>query len=231
MTMAEKTRADDECTPAARITKSLFGYGVIAGPFYVLASVIDGATRAGFDFTRDSWSVLSLGPRGWIHIVVFILTGLMVAAAAVAMRRHLAPGLGRSAAGFLGFYSLMLVLAGIFQPDPTGGSPTLHGILHLAAGGLGFIAFAVTTFVLARRFFRQSARGWAWFSIAAGALLIIGFGFIASGTSSALAVLVFTGTVILSWVWLTLVSLRFYREADAIGRADAQALKSEPVRG
>jgi len=221
--MTESTaRRGDECTPAARVTKSLFGYGVIAGPFYVLASVIDGLTRSGFDFTRDSWSVLSLGSRGWIHITVFILTGLMVAAAAVAFRRHFEPKLGRSAWVFLAFYGLMLVLAGIFPPDPTGATRvTLHGLLHLAAGGLGFIAFAVSAFIVARRFFRSGMRGWAWFSIVAGGLLLLGFVAIASGTSTSFTVLLFTATVILSWAWLSVVSVRFYREADAIGRADA----------
>jgi hypothetical membrane protein len=225
--MAEtKTRPDDECTPAARITKSLFGYGVIAGPFYVLASVIDGATRTGFNFTRDSWSVLSLGPHGWIHIVVFILTGLMVIAAAVAFRRHFELGRGRAAWAFLAFYGLMLVVAGIFRPDPTGGTPSAHGLVHLAAGGLGFIAFAISAFIVARRFFRAALKGWAWLSVAAGVLLLVGFGAIASGTSSAFTVLLFTATVVLSWVWLSLVSVRFYREADAIGRADAASINA-----
>ncbi|CAN5333862.1 hypothetical protein BH09ACT1_BH09ACT1_12780 [soil metagenome] len=197
---------------------------MIAGPIYVLASVIDGATRAGFSFTSDSWSILSLGSRGWIHVVVFILTGLMVVAAAIAFRRHLAPKPGRTAWAFLAFYGVMLILVGICRPDATGGDPTAHGILHLAAGGLGFIAFAISTFIVARRFLRQSNSGWAWFSIAAGVLLLVGFIAIASGTSTSVTVLLFTATVILSWVWLSLVSLRFYREADAIGRADAAKL-------
>jgi hypothetical membrane protein len=222
--MATKPGANDDCTPAARVTKSLFGYGVIAGPFYLLASIIDGATRSGFSFTRDSWSVLSLGPRGWIHVTVFILTGLMVIAAAIAFRRHLEKSDGRLAWSFLGFYGLMLIVAGISRPDPTGGAFSLHGVVHLAAGGLGFVAFAVQALVLARRFFRRSQPGLGWLSVAAGVLLIVGFGAIASGTSSAAIVLLFTGTVILSWVWLSLVSLRFYREADVIGRQDAAAL-------
>ncbi len=67
--------ADDDCTPAARITKSLLGHGVLAGPFYVIASVVQGLLRSGFDFTRDSWSLLSIGPHGWIHVLVFLLTG------------------------------------------------------------------------------------------------------------------------------------------------------------
>lgn len=216
------TNRHDDCTPEARVTKSLLGYGIIAGPFYVLASVIDGITRAGFSFTRDSWSVLSLGDRGWIHIAVFILTGVMVIAASIGFRRHLMPTLGHRSWAFLGVYGMLLVLAGVFLPDKTGGTPTLHGLLHLAAGGLGFIAFAVTTFIVARRFFRRNASGWAWFAIVSGVLLLIGFGAIASGTSTAFTVLLFTATVVLSWVWLSLVSRRFYREADEKGRSDAQ---------
>jgi hypothetical protein len=119
----------------------------------------------------------------------------------------------------------MLILAGIFQPDPTGDTtPTVHGLLHLAAGGLGFIAFALATFVIARRLFQLHSRGWAWFSIAAGLILLLGFGAIASSAPSALTVLAFTAAVVLSWVWLSLISVRFYREADAIGRSDAATL-------
>jgi hypothetical membrane protein len=225
--MARETQSDDDCTPEARVTKSLLGYGVIVGPFYVLASVIDGIARPGFDFARDSWSVLSLGSVGWIHITVFILSGLMLVAAAIGFRRHVRGNTGQSAWLFLAWYGLMLILAGIFLPDPTGGRPTPHGLLHLGAGGLGFVAFAVATFIVARRFILEKERGWGWFSIAAGVLLIVGFGAIASGTSSAFTVLLFTATVILSWVWLSLVSARFYREADATGRADAMSRRAD----
>ena len=224
--MADKTRRDDDCTPEARVAKSLFGYGVLAGPFYVLASVIQGLLTPGFNFARDSWSVLSLGGAGWVHIVVFILTGLFVVAAAVAFSRHLAPGEGHRAWVFLGIYGLLLIVAGISLPDATGASFTLHGTLHLAAGGLGFIGFSVATFVVARRFFRTSARGWAWSTLAAGILLLVGFIGLASGKPTACTVLLFTVTVILSWTWLLLVSLKFYKEADVIGRRDAAALKS-----
>jgi hypothetical membrane protein len=226
-----RARRGDDCTPAARVTKSLFGYGVIAGPFYVLASLIDGATRRGFSFTRDSWSVLSLGPRGWIHITVFILTGLMVVAAALALRRHLEPKSGRSAWVLLALYGLMLVLAGVFRPDPTGGSPTLPGLLHLAAGGLGFVAFAISAFIVARRFLRRGDSGWGWFSIVAGVLLLGGFVAIASGKPSSFTVPLFTAAVIVSWGWLSAVSVRFYREADARGRADAALTRTSLSEG
>ena len=199
------------------MTKSLLGYGVLAGVVYVLGSVIDGALTPMFDFAHDSWSLLSLGPSGWVHIVVFILTGLMVAAAGVGFRRH---ALGAAGPALI-LYGALLVVAGIAVPDAPGGSFTVHGLVHLAAGALGFIAFAVAAFSTARRSAREGARGWAAFSVVAGALLLAGFIAIASGSTSAVAVLGFTATVLLSWVWLALASIRTYRQAHEAGRIPA----------
>jgi hypothetical membrane protein len=222
MSTAARSRIDEECTPEARVTKSLLGYGPLAGIVYVLGSVIDGLTRPGFDFTRDSWSVLSLGPRGWVHVVVFVLTGLMVLAAAVGMRRHIGRARGRTGAVLLGVWGVLLVLAGLFPPDPTGSRTfSTHGMVHLAAGGLGFVCLALACFSMARRF-RAEGRPGAGFSIAAGVLVLLGFGAIASGSTAPAVVLGFTATVLLGWVWLAWVSIRFYREADADGRAEAR---------
>lgn len=207
----------DDCTPAARITKSLLGYGVLAGPFYVLASVVHGLLREGFDFTRDSWSLLSLGPHGWVHVAVFVLTGLMVGAAGLGFRRHV-----RGVAGpALVAYGVLLVVAGFARPDVPGTGVSTHGLLHLAAGGLGFVAFAVAALAMARRFGRRGSRGSAAWSLVAGTLLLVGFVGIAGGSSSPVVVLGFTAAVVLSWVWLTTVSVRLYREAAEGGHVAA----------
>jgi Protein of unknown function (DUF998) len=216
------TRADrtDECSPRARVTKSLLGYGVIVGPFYVVASVTQGLLTPGFSFSRDSWSLLSLGPSGWVHVGVFLLTGLMLGAGAVGFRRHLRGATGASASIWLMIYGALLIVAGVALPDRPG-TGTLHGVIHLASGGLGFIAFAIACFALARRFRRESAGLLAAGSVASGVLLLVGFVGIAVASGSAGAVIGFTVTVCLAWAWLTVVSLRFYREADVIGRAEA----------
>lgn len=212
--MAERT---DDCTPAARVTKSLLGYGVLAGIVYVLGSVIQGVLRPDFDFAHDSWSLLSLGSAGWIHVTVFVLTGLMVAAAGVGFRRH-----ARGAAGpALVVYGVLLVVAGIAVPDAPGAGFSTHGLIHLAAGGFGFIAFAVAAFSTGRRFGREGSRGWAAFSVVAGVLLLVGFVAVASGSTAAPVVLGFTATVLLSWVWLALASIRTYRQAHEAGRIPA----------
>ena len=206
-----------DCTPQARITKSLLGYGVIAGPFYVIASVVHGVLAPGFDFARDSWSLLSLAAAGWVHVVVFILTGLMVIAAAIGMHRHIPIGEGRTAWVYLTVYGALLVVAGVCLPDRPGAGFTVHGLLHLAAGGLGFVAFAITAFLLARRL-AGTSRGWLAASVLAGALLLLGFVAIAAAGGSAVVNVAFTVVVVLAWAWLSAVSVLFYREAAFEGR-------------
>jgi hypothetical protein len=48
------------CPPLQdRITKSLLGYGVIAGPIYVVVVALQAATRQGFDPARHEASLLA----------------------------------------------------------------------------------------------------------------------------------------------------------------------------
>lgn len=211
-----------DCTPEARITKSLLGYGVLAGPFYVLASVVQGLLTPGFSFRRDSWSLLSLGPHGWVHVLVFVLTGLMVAAAGAGFRRHA----GGVAGPALVAYGVLLVLAGFAKPDAPGRGSTAHGLVHLAAGGLGFVAFAVAALALGRRFARAGRRGWTAWSVVAGVLLLVGFVGVASGSSAAPVILGFTAAVVLSWLWLATASVQLYREAAEEGRTAPSARSS-----
>jgi hypothetical protein len=208
-----------DCTPEARVTKSLLGYGVIVGPFYVVASVVHGLLTPGFDFARDSWSLLSLGPAGWVHVVVFVLTGLMLIAAAIGFRRHVSSGAGRTAWLYLAVYGILLLGAGAFAPDAPDGTFSWHGMLHLLCGGLGFVAFAVWAFLTARRLAVRS-RGMAVLSVLVGVLLLVGFGFIAAGAGSVVANVVFTIAVIVSWAWLSIVSVVYYREAAVEGRIE-----------
>lgn len=206
-----------DCTPEARVTKSLLGYGVLAGPFYVVCSVVQGLLTPGFSFATDSWSLLSLGGAGWVHIAVFVLTGLMTAAAAIGYRRHLPSGPGRTAWAYLLIYGVLLVAAGAALPDAAGSGFSVHGMLHLVAGGLGFVAFAVWSFAMARRLRAESA-GAAAAGIVVGVLLLVGFVAIAASGGSAVATIVLTVVVILAWAWLTLVSVWMYREAGETGR-------------
>jgi hypothetical protein len=139
---------DTSCNPATRVTKSLLGYGVIAGPVFVLVSGIQALTRDGFDPTRHAWSLLSNGSLGWIQITNFVLTGLMIVALAVGLRRALPPGLGGTwAPRLIGAYGVGLVAAGVFRADPALGFPpgtppdarevSWHGVVHFASAASG----------------------------------------------------------------------------------------------
>lgn len=214
------------CPPLAdRITKSLLGYGVIAGPLYIVAVAAQVATREGFDPTRHAASQLVNGDLGWIQIATFLVTGAMTIAAAVGVRRAL--GVGGSpawASGLLGAYGAALVMAGFFRADPSDGfppgtppgmaEPTWHGLVHLAVAGIGFIALVAACFVFAARFSGSGEGGWAWFSRITGIVFAGTFVLVASGVG-AVAILLFTAAVVLAWVWLTAISIKLYKGVGA----------------
>ncbi|HEY8281511.1 MAG TPA: DUF998 domain-containing protein, partial [Leifsonia sp.] len=203
--------------------RSLLGYGMVAGPFYIVASLVEAISRSGFNLAQDDWSLLALGAFGWIHVTVLILTGLMVIAAAVGLFRELRSQGDRTlAAWLLGGFGAGMVGAGIFPADPANGFPpgtasgatssiSWHGALHLAFGGLGFIAFTVACIVIAIRFQRADEKGWFAFSLTTGILFLASFIGIASGRPTTLTVLAFTAGVILAFAWLFLFSRYLYR--------------------
>lgn len=214
------------CPPlAVRITKSLLGYGVITGPFYVTVSLTEALTRDGFDPTRHAWSLLSNGGLGWIHIANLILSGLMVIAGAVGLRRALTPGRASAwAPRLLAVYGLGMVAAGCFRADPAAGFPagtpadanamSWHGMLHFTSGGVGFTCLIVASFVLASRFAADGHRGKAAFSRATGILFATGFLAMSASGGAAWTNLAFTAAIVLVSAWISVVSIHFYGRAD-----------------
>ena len=216
------------CPPTpVRVTKSLLGYGVIAGPFYVAASLTEALTRSGFNLARDDWSLLANGTLGWIHMLVLVLTGLMTGAAAAGVVRQLRMVRLNTASGwFLSVYAAGLVGAGLFAADPADGfpvgtppgptgTPSWHGSLHIVFGGVGFLGLITACLVLAWQFRRLRQLTWTVFSLVTGVVFLAAFAGIATGgAASSAGVLTFTGAVILAWVWLALVSAHMYRRAS-----------------
>jgi hypothetical protein len=208
-----------QCDRTNATTRSLLGYGLLAGPFYLVAGLIEALTRSGYELTKHDLSLLANGPLGWIHITVLVLTGLMTVAAAVGLRRALPSSVWgpRLVAG----YGLGMVGAGVFVADPMNGfpagtpdgppvEPTIHGLLHLVTGGLGFLCLVAGTFVLARRL----PRAWAWYSRVTGVAFLAGFAGIASGSSSPAIVLGFWAAVTIAFAWLAALSSHLYRRAQ-----------------
>ncbi|GIF67470.1 hypothetical protein Ais01nite_55050 [Asanoa ishikariensis] len=193
---------------AERVTKSLLGYGVIAGPLYVGVALAQAYTREGFEPTRHAWSLLQNGDLGWIQTTNLIVSGLMVIAAAVGVRR----AVGRGAVP-LGIYGVGMVVAGLFRADPgqgfppgsEGGTISWHGLVHLAAGGVGFVGLAIACFLLAGR------SGFPLLSRAVGVLFVASFLAMNASGGAAWGIVTFTAGVLLVSAWLTAVSVRLYR--------------------
>jgi hypothetical protein len=212
-----------ECPPlSVRITKSLLGYGVIAGPIYVIVAAVQVFTRAGFDPTRHAVSQLTNGSLGWIQVANFLITGAMTIAAAAGVRRALAPGSQSAwAAALLGVYGAGLMAAGLFTADPSDGFPpgtppgmgqvSWHGMAHFAVAGLGFAGLVAACWVIGSWFARHGNSAWAWCSRFTGTVFAAAFGWLATGTGGAAAILVFTAAVVLAWAWVSATSVLLYR--------------------
>ncbi|GAB3407702.1 DUF998 domain-containing protein [Flindersiella endophytica] len=228
-TITRSSKRPVTCDPATRVTRSLLGYGVLAGPFYVVVSLAQALTRDGFDLTRHSWSLLSNGSLGWIQITNFVLSGLFTIAAAVGLSRALGGTGLRSSRGsrwaprLLGVYGVSLIGAGAFRADPAAGFPagtpadanavSWHGMLHLAVGAVGFLCLIAACFVLATRFARERSRGWATYSAVTGVIFFGGFVGIASGQGNPATVVTFVVAVLVAWSWVSALSVHFYRRS------------------
>jgi len=156
------------CTPAQRVTRSLLGYGVLAGTVFEVSILIQGLTRHGFRLAHHDASLLSNGPLGWIQIATFLVSGAMTIACAVGMRRAMAGRAGGTwGPRLIAIFGAGLMAAGLLRADPaygfgpgapaafagvTTGSDASAIVLPFYAGVLiAWIWIAVTSVYLYRR--------------------------------------------------------------------------------
>jgi hypothetical protein len=202
-------------------TRAFLRCGVVAGPLYLGLGVGQALLRDGFDFRRHALSHLANGPFGWVQSANFILSGLLVVAAAVGIAR--APGIGfRWASRLLAVYGVAVFLAGFFRADPVPGFPpgtpetaaatmTTRGVLHFAVGGVGFVALAAACLLAARAFGRRGQRSAAYLSAAAGLVVVAGFFGPVYLPSIPAAIGALWIAVVVGWTWLAATSVHFYR--------------------
>jgi hypothetical protein len=83
------------------------------------------ALREDYSALHQPVSMLSLGPGGWVQIANFVVSGLLMVACAVGLRRALRSGRGRTLGPLLiGVYGFGVVGAGMFSADPSLRLPT-----------------------------------------------------------------------------------------------------------
>lgn len=207
--------ADDGFDSDAAITRSMLGWGVVAGPFYLVFGVLLALTRDGFELSRHALSLLTLGAGGWLQILNFTLTGIMVGVAGWGLLRALdkrGAGIAVIVAG------AAILLAGVFRPDPVDGFPagaeeavSVSGMLHLALGAVEFVAFAVAASLLARLFVTRAEPAGATWSRIAAVVITLAFAVGAALSSGPAGVALLWLAVVVGFAWLLTASMWGYR--------------------
>jgi hypothetical protein len=209
-------------------TRTLLRAGIVAGAFYLAVGLAQALLREGFDFARHPLSVLANGPGGWVQTANFVVSGLLVVAAAVGIRRVLGTD-ARALSWFLAAFGAGMLAAALFPADPVDGFPpgtpeghptsiSTAGMIHFIAGALGFVALAVSAFLGARAMRRRNESLMARLSLAAGLAVLLGFfgGPLLGGGGLMIAGIWFA--VVVGWAWLAVLSFRLYRGAPEPAR-------------
>lgn len=203
----------------AAATRSFLGWGVVAGPFYLLVAVVHALLRPGFDFSKHALSLLMATDTGWIQRANLILVGLMVIAAAIGFGRSIEGRRGAWLRVLVATYGVALIGSGIFAPDPMNGFPpgmdetvTMSGLLHLVFGAIGFLALGAAAIVFSGWCRSRERRGGAITSLIAGVVVVAGF--VAGGalSQSPAGVLLLWVAVVVGFAWLLWASVLSYQE-------------------
>jgi len=201
-------------THPATVRNRLLYCGLLAGPLFVLAFLVEGAARGhGYDPLRHPVSSLELGEYGWTQTTTFLLAGALTVAFAIGLWRE-----ARLGAVLVGLWGVGLLGAGVFTTDPVSGYPigtantieyTTSGALHDAFSLPGFLALAAAQVVLAR----GQSRGWALYSLLSAAAFVAAFLLSSSGFSQTEPLVGVAGlfqrvAVIIGWTWLAALAWR-----------------------
>ncbi|NES16429.1 MULTISPECIES: DUF998 domain-containing protein [Micromonospora] len=219
MTSTTITRAGTtEVVPTA----TLLTAGAAAGPLFLGLGLAQAFLRDGFDLSRQPLSLLTLGGYGWIQIGNFVLSGLLALAGAAGLRRALRGGpAGTWGPALVAVLGVGLIIAGVLRPDPSMGWPagapegnpetmSWHSYGHGVGAMLSFGSLTVACLVLARRFLRRGARGWAVFSVLSALATVVVMAWPDQGSIS---VRLAVGSFFV-FAWLTAVSLHTITERN-----------------
>ncbi|MFI6504904.1 DUF998 domain-containing protein [Nonomuraea typhae] len=200
-------------------TRGLLGCGVVAGPVFVAAFVVQGAVREGYDPLRDPVSSLALGPAGWVQSAAFIVCGLLTVAFAAGLRPALHGA--RWGPSLIGVWGLSLIGAGVFVTDPVPGYPpgtpaepgayTTSGLLHDLSAVVTLVTLPAACLVLARRFHGLGLRSRVVYSLVTAAAfpalwVTAGLGFAQDPALAGLAGLFQRAGIVVAWAWITLLA-------------------------
>ena len=192
-------------------TRALLRAGAIAGPLYLIVGYAQAFTREGFDLSRHALSQLANGDRGWIQSLNFAVSGLLVIAGAMGVRRALRGTHGGTWGPILfALCGLGMLGAAAFPADPSPGFPpgtpetvsiTQRGLIHFMLGAVTFYSLIAGCFVFSRRFFSFGDRTWAIVSLLVGVFFFLSFSSLATGMVNAWTMYALYAAVTAALLW------------------------------
>ena len=209
------------------VLQLLLACGAVAGPFFTLAWLVEGATRIGYDALQHPISSLAIGEFGWTLMVNFLITGALMLFFALGLRRALALIEESTRAPFLiAAIGIGLLGAGIFVTDPMNGYPlgtpnlpheySFAGRLHRLFSALVFIGLPVACFMFANFFAWRDERNWALYSRGTGIAFLLMFVITSMGFAQVDGLAKVAGvlqrlTLTIGFTWVTLLALYWLR--------------------
>lgn len=165
--------------------------GIIGPILFVAIFTIEGWLRPGYDPRSMFVSALSLGPRGWIQIVNFVVFGALFLVFARGVAAEFQDGkASRFGPILLTIIGVSFLASGPFVMDPVTtplDQMTWHGKLHMNLfGALVFSLSPVSCFVFLRRFRADPKwRPLMWWTLAAGVITTLAVVVMAAGPTHA----------------------------------------------
>ena len=130
--------------------------GMIGATLFVLIFTLEGWYRPGYKPLGTYVSALSLGSRGWIQILNFIVFGVLLFVFSRGVAAEFPNGkASRGGLIILTIIAICYFLSGPFVMDPMNtprNQMTFHGTMHGIFGGIVFSLMPVSCFVFLRRF-------------------------------------------------------------------------------
>jgi hypothetical membrane protein len=148
-----------ETVPVPPQLRRRLWYGVVSSGLFIVAVYIEGEQRSDYDAKQQSISALSLGSRGWVQMLNFIIFGVNVLSTVTAWRNILVGR--RRAMAFpilIALTGMSLIICGIIPQDPAPGydphslaleDPTLRGAIHLLFAAVGALSSVAGLLVMA----------------------------------------------------------------------------------
>jgi hypothetical protein len=129
--------------------------GILAPVIFVSVFTLEGIFRPGYDPMSMYISALSLGSRGWIQMMNFIILGLLLFVFTFGLSKEIPSGKA-SRGGIITLYvlSLLFFISGPFVMDPAdtpAAQLSVHGIIHGLSGGIVFLLMPIIIFIFLRR--------------------------------------------------------------------------------